>query len=116
MTVIRKPCPTCPWRLDQDASVIPNFRLELAERLAGTSPDERGMGPELGAAQFACHQSKEDPVVCAGWLAVHGSAHPAVRIKVIEGEVPVEALRPGDDWPELEPDFQAVIEKLRRTA
>jgi Family of unknown function (DUF6283) len=75
------------------------------------------MGPEFGAPQFACHQSHEGgEVVCAGWLAVHGHKHPSVRLGVANGSVPVEALEPGEDWPELEPDYQCVIEKLRRSA
>lgn len=113
----RPPCPSCPWRVDQDAAAIPHFSLDLAERLAATCPDERGMGPDFGAAQFACHQSRPGgEVVCAGWLAVAGHRHPAVRIGVARGSVPVEALEPGDGWPALHEEFAAVIEKLRRTA
>ncbi len=117
MTAVRKPCSSCPWRVDQDAAAIPNFSLELAENLAGTCPDDRGMGPEFGAAMFACHQSRDGAeVVCAGWLAVVGARHPAVRMGVIAGSVPVEALEPGKDWPELHGYFGEVIEKLRATA
>lgn len=114
---VRKPCPSCPWRLDQDAQVIPNFNLNLAERLAATSPDERGMGPDFGAPQFACHQSRDgEEIVCAGWLAVHGENHPNVRLAVAMGRLPPEALAPGDDWPELHASYHEVIAKLRATA
>lgn len=117
MTAIRKPCPSCPWRVDQDASVIPNFSLELAENLAATSPDG-GLGPDYGAPLFACHQSQGpgEEVVCAGWLATVGNAHPNVRIGVVNGSIPVEALTPGEDWPELHETFAEVIEKLRESA
>ncbi len=105
-----------PWRVDQDASDIPNFSLDLAEELAGTCPSERGYGPDIGSAQFACHQSHEgEEVVCAGWLAVAGHAHPAVRMGVLFGTVSAEALTPGDDWPELHDTFAEVIDKLRET-
>lgn len=30
MNTLAKPCPSCPWRVDKDASDIPHFRLELA--------------------------------------------------------------------------------------
>ncbi len=111
---IRKPCPSCPWRVDQRASDIPNFSIDLAENLAGTCPDERVHGPDFGAAQFACHQSRDGAeVVCAGWLAVAGHAHPAVRLSVMLGDTPHEALTPGGDWSELHESFADVIEKLR---
>ena len=116
----RQPCPSCPWRVDQDASAIPNFRLELAEGLDKTSPDEKGYGPNFTPAgepppMFACHQSTEAKyVVCTGWLAVVGSAHPVVRLAVMKGEYDPEDLRPGAGWPELHKTFQEVIQKLRR--
>lgn len=110
----REPCRSCPWRKDQDASDIPAFRLELAEALAATCPDDRGMGPEFGAPQFACHQSRPgEEIVCAGWLAQAGLAHPMVRLGIAQGDVAREAVVPRDD---LEPDYQHVIEKLRATA
>lgn len=110
---LRQPCPSCPWRVDQDSRGIPGFCMEKAEALARTS--RRGeFGPELGDPQFACHQSRPgEEIVCAGWLAVEGHAHPGARLNVALGHVPEEALAPGEDWPDLEPDFQHVIEKLR---
>jgi hypothetical protein len=120
--VSRLPCPSCPWRTDQDATAIPNFRLELAEGLDRTSPDERGFGPDFTAdgeppPMFACHQSTDlTKVVCTGWLAAVGSAHPVVRLAVMKGEYDPEDLRPGAGWPELHRNFQEVIDKLRRTS
>jgi hypothetical protein len=119
--VTRLPCPTCPWRVDQDATVIPNFRLELAEELDRTSPDEKGFGPGFTAEgepppMFACHQSTpSQEIVCAGWLAAVGSAHPVVRLNVLRGEIEPDALEPGPGWPKLHRSFQEVIRKLRRT-
>lgn len=108
---VRKPCPTCPWRIDKDARDIPNFDLELAERL------ERTCHHELGAPVFACHQSREgEEFPCAGWLAVYGIDSIAVRMMVIAGRVLAEALRPGADWPELHESFADVIRKLRASA
>jgi len=114
---VRRPCPSCPWRLDQDAQAIPHFQLALAERLARTCPDERGMGPDFGASWFACHQSQpEQGIVCSGWLASVGHCHPGVRLAVARGDLDVEELAPGGDWPPLHASFQEVIAKLRATA
>lgn len=108
---VRQPCATCPWRRDQHADTIPNFSLALAEGLASTSPDGDGMGPEAFAPQFACHQSKDGAeIVCAGWLASVGECHPMVRLAVICGDLPAEAL---EAKPELHETFTEVIEKLR---
>lgn len=113
MTAIRKPCAACPWRVDAHAQDIPNFKLELAEDLAASSPRERG-NPEFGDPQFACHQSRPgEEIACAGWLASVGHAHPQVRIGVYQGRVDVAALLPGEDWPELHGSFAEVIAKLR---
>lgn len=117
MSACRKPCPNCPWRVDQDARSIPHFSLDLAEGLANTCPDERGFGPDFGSPQFACHQSRPgEEIVCAGWLRVVGLAHPAVRMNAIAGAIPPEAFEPGGEWPELHGSFVEVIEKLRATA
>lgn len=110
-TTVRQPCKTCPWRVDQGAEDIPNFSLEMAEAL------ERTTHGEFGAPQMACHQSREgEEFVCAGWLAVHGYDSIAVRLQVISGKLPAEALRPGPDWPELHDSFAEMIEKLRWTS
>lgn len=108
---LRAPCKTCPWRVDQDATVIPNFHLALAERLIATT------GDEFGAPQFACHQSQAGKeVVCAGWLARYGWDNVGVRIGLITGKYTPDQLQPGDDWPEIHETFEDVIEKLRSTA
>lgn len=111
-----RPCPSCPWRVDQDARDIPNFDLSLAEALAPTSPDACGMGPDFGASMFACHQSKMGrEIPCAGWLAKVGHRHPGVRLSVRMGRIQPEALRPGPDWPDLHDNYPDVLDKLRAT-
>lgn len=93
---------------------IPGFELALAERLAGTSPDERGMGPDFDAPIFACHDSKPGAeITCAGWLASQGAAHPNVRLMVLRGEIEPEALKPSPEWPELHTSFADVIAEMR---
>lgn len=116
LTTIAKPCPSCPWRVDQDATDIPNFDLDLAEGLARCCPDKRGMGPDFGDSMFACHQSKDAAeIACAGWMATVGHRHPGVRLAVAMGRLDAAALRPGRGWPELHANYQNVIEKLRAT-
>lgn len=105
---VRKPCPTCPWRVDQHADEIPNFSLELAERL------DRTVGDQFGDPIFACHQSREGgEVVCVGWLARYGWNSIAVRLMLLRGALKPEQLAVGKDWPELHETFEEVIEKLR---
>ncbi|WP_430982009.1 DUF6283 family protein [Burkholderia stabilis] len=88
-----KPCASCPWRRAAGAEDIPNFDLDLAEKLADTCPDHRGMGPDFGASMFACHQSRQgEEFACAGWLAKVGHRHPAVRLAVTSGRLDPTAL------------------------
>lgn len=114
---LNKPCRSCPWRVDQDAQSIPNFDLELAERLAHCSPDEEGMGPSYLDPLFACHTSRHgEEFACAGWLARVGHAHPRVRYLVSTGKIPEQALEPGRDWPALHETYPEVLDKLRETS
>lgn len=115
---VRRPCPSCPWRVDQDAQVIPGFVLDLAEDLAGTCASTRPNHESvpLGEPMFGCHQSRPgEEFVCAGWLAVEGSGHLSARFSVMNGTMPIEALHPGEGWPELHGSYAEVIEKLRAT-
>jgi hypothetical protein len=112
-----KPCASRPSRRAASAEDIPHFSLDLAEKLADTCPDHPGMGPDLGAGMFACHQSREgEEFACAGWLAKVGHRHPAVRLAVISGRLDAAALEPGADWPELRASYQEVLDKLRETS
>lgn len=108
-----QPCPSCPWRLDQRAQDIPEFSLAKAHDLAATCPNERGHGPDFGAALFACHQSKSgSEIPCAGWLAAVGHAHPHVRIAVLHGRLAPGALERGLGWPPLHDNYGQVLRKL----
>lgn len=62
---------------------------------------------------FACHQTHEGAELpCAGWLAMVGHRHPNVRLALIQGHLPAEALRPGPDWPTLHDSYDDVLNKL----
>jgi hypothetical protein len=116
MKTAGKPCASCPWRREASADGIPNFNMALAEKLAGTCPDHQGMGPDVGASMFACHQSNQgEEFACAGWLAQVGERHPMVRLAVLSGRLDPKALEPGKEWPELHENYQEVLEKLHAT-
>lgn len=117
MKTTKKPCGSCPWRLDQDARDIPGFDLQMAESLRACSPDERGFGPDFGARMFACHKSREgEEYPCAGWLAAVGGKHPMVRMCVSTGMLPATVLTPGEDWPPIHTSYGEVLDKLRASA
>lgn len=51
---------------------------------------------------------------CAGWLAAVGYFHVGIRLLAARGEIPVEALRPGADWPELHETYEEMVEAKAR--
>ncbi|MEX5747468.1 DUF6283 family protein [Massilia sp. X63] len=111
-----RPCRACPWREDASARDIPNFDMDLAESLAATCPDERGMGPDFSVSLFACHKSREGKeIACAGWLAMVGHRHPQVRLAVLTKRLTPSTLEPGAGWPALHTNYQQVLKKLRAT-
>lgn len=114
--VLPRPCKSCPWQVEAQAEDIPKFQLELAEGLANTCPDAKGFGPDFQAPQFACHQSREgEEFACAGWLAVVGHRHPAVRLAVSQGRLPMSALAHALDWPRLHASYPEMMAKLRKS-
>jgi hypothetical protein len=106
----RQPCPSCPWRIDQHADEIPNFKLDLAEELVRTTDDQ------FGAPIFACHQSQQEKeVVCVGWLWRYGWDSIAIRLKLAREAMRPEELEMPPDWDDrLHRTFDEVITKLRR--
>jgi hypothetical protein len=103
---VHRPCSECPWRTDATPG---RFTRERWTALSRTCADIRTQAsPEFGDPLFACHKTPEEGErACAGWLATEGNAHPTVRLAVALGDVPIEALEPGEDWPDLHPDFAA---------
>lgn len=103
MKRVKRPCDECPYRVDAEPG---RFAFERWEALRSSSADERGFGPEFGGVLFACHKTPEGGErACAGWLAVEGANHPLVRLQVLTGSIPACSLSPGEDWPDLHPDF-----------
>lgn len=88
-TYRRKPCPTCPWRVD----AVGEFPAEAFRHSANTAYDMAGH-------EFACHSSgKERPSICAGFL-LNGAQHNlATRMKAANGKYDFSSI--SDDGLEL---------------
>lgn len=105
------PCSTCPWRVDQDASVIPGYVQEKAEDLLHCVGDGDAFRPVM-----ACHWTDEDrPISCKGYLAREGWSNLNVRLMLVRGQIenPSDVLDACEKHGvELEPDYPTVLEKL----
>lgn len=109
------PCAECPWRKD----VAPQFTDAQFERMAPSCADrDAGYQPMIGDIWFACHNGQvgasDTDAACAGWLAVEGHAHVGVRLAVVDGRLPAEALSAGERWPELFDGFKEMWERRSR--
>ncbi len=72
----RKPCSTCPWRVD----AVGEFPAQAFRHSAHTAYD---MAQEM----FACHQSgAEKPATCAGFLLRGADHNMSVRLMRIRGK------------------------------
>jgi len=109
------PCPTCPWRMEQRASSIPNYQHAAACNLAATT-----IGRADGFRQImACHYSSAtSPFPCRGYLARQGDLNLNVRILAAMERIPWpsrvdEACRSAGV--QLHRSYRAVLSKLSRT-
>lgn len=125
------PCGPCPIRADNADNPAAKFPAERWDRLEctvreghnGASPPPFLLRPDgwpelddngepIKTPMFACHKGQPgDPdgqIACAGWLAVFGHDHATIRYAATVGRLPASALRPGEKWPPLHPDWQAV--------
>ena len=84
-TYRRKPCDTCPWRVD----AVGEFPAEAFRHSADTAYD-------MATHTFACHSSgAEKPAMCAGFL-LNGSLHNmAVRLKLMGGKIDLDQVSDG---------------------
>lgn len=98
MNCRKRPCEECPWRRDTKPGQFPPQRYIDLRSTTGAAGQEAPMN----APMFACHKSSEDETMpCAGWLASVGYYHLGVRIHLMNGRIPREAMEPEDDWPDL---------------
>jgi hypothetical protein len=96
-----RPCLRCPWRSDCDLKAFTDADFDMLASADGRP----GCEAPLDAPMIACHLDRPDTAhpkrLCAGWLAVVGPDHLAVRFHVLAGRLPVHALAPGADLPTL---------------
>lgn len=103
----KSPCEECPWRRDTPPGQFPAERYEALRTTRGARGEEAGVYAPL----FACHKSAEGKeIACAGWLAVCGYDHLGIRIALMDGRIPPEAMEPGEDWPELFETYDEMAE------
>jgi hypothetical protein len=106
----KRPCAECPFRKDVEPGQFPAERYAA---LRGTCRSDDTVQAPLGSAMFACHKSPEGgEFACAGWLAVEGLNHLTVRLAIAQGDLPSDAVRPGEGWPELHEDYEAMARAM----
>lgn len=99
-----KPCSECPWLRDTPPGQFPSEQYEALRATSGSRDSTPpGQLPEAGldAPMFACHTITGKQIACAGWLAVEGHDHLAIRLAAVMGSIPADALEPHPDWPPL---------------
>lgn len=81
----RKPCATCPWRVD----AVGLFPSDAFRHSAGVAYD-------ASMRVFACHESgAKAPTTCAGFLLRNAANNLAVRIKTAVGQIKPDQLHDG---------------------
>jgi Family of unknown function (DUF6283) len=81
----RKPCATCPWRVD----AVGEFPAEAFRHSANTAYD-------MSRHEFACHESGEEkPATCAGYLLRGASHNLATRLKAMSGKIDFKSVSDG---------------------
>ncbi|MGV9310360.1 DUF6283 family protein [Nonomuraea sp. NPDC003727] len=109
-----RPCAgerVCPWRADADLTAFSEedmLRLQRAQQgvMRRTDTSEDDVARLTRAPRMACHKDQPDTAhpmrLCAGWLAAVGPDHIGVRLSIIDGSLPAEAVDPDTrDWPTL---------------
>lgn len=108
----RYPCNECPIRADNADNPQAKFPAERWACLSQTVRAPDGGSPQLGSIMFGCHKGEPGTnadLACAGWLARFGGNHVNVRLAIAFGRLPVEALTPGEGWPELHETWDDVV-------
>ena len=106
-----RPCKECPWVTTTSPGQFPAERYAALRHTTGTAHNQA----PLGAPLFACHATHEGhDMPCAGWLAAVGRESITVRVLVAHGRLPATTLQPGDDWPPLFTDYEAMAQAQAR--
>lgn len=104
MTKLRRPCESCPWRVDASRGYWdPQHFVEIWQNC-----QDDGMNVML------CHKSnalpKEDrgDIPCQGWIRVMGFSAIGVRILAMRGKITTEEVE-DQDGPDLFKSFAAML-------
>jgi hypothetical protein len=66
------------------------------------------------APTMSCHRDQPGTAhamrLCAGWLAVVGPHHLGVRMAILAGRLPDDALVVGQNWPELRESLNHLLD------
>ncbi|WIV52860.1 DUF6283 family protein [Amycolatopsis nalaikhensis] len=111
------PCRQCPRRRDADLTAFSDADMAKLTNANGTTGSEA----DTGAPAMSCHIDQPDTAhpmrLCAGWLAVVGRNHLAIRIAMLAGTLPPDAVTAAPDWPALHPSLEALLtERARQQA
>ncbi|MFD8339974.1 DUF6283 family protein [Streptomyces solisilvae] len=110
------PCGDCPWRTDVEPGQFEACRFEALRSTSAQPENVRSAEDVLSQPMFACHQTHEGrEQACAGWLVV-AAAQGNLRIRhaCATGDLPHEALEPGEDWPPLFESYEEMAERQGR--
>jgi hypothetical protein len=93
---MRKPCATCPWRVDATGE----FPAEAFKHSAPTSYD-------MALNSFACHTSgKEKTKTCAGFLLRGADDNLSIRMRLSDGRIDMSKV--SDDGHELHATYRTM--------
>ncbi|GLY43012.1 hypothetical protein Amsp01_090350 [Amycolatopsis sp. NBRC 101858] len=111
------PCRQCPWRRDADLTFFTDTDMAKLANANGTSGDEAA--PNSPA--MSCHIDQPDTAhpmrLCAGWLAVVGRNHLGIRMALLAGNLPPDAVTPAAGWPTLHTSLDDLLaERARQQA
>lgn len=107
------PCDECPMRADNRDNPKAKFPADRWDELSVTVRDpETRHEPPIGEILFGCHKGApgtNQDLACAGWLAQFGIDHLGVRLAVLHGRLPNDALEPGTNWPPLHQTWEDIV-------
>ena len=89
------PCAQCPWRVDVHLAPFSDADMTKLARANGCA----GAEAAVDAPAMSCHLDQpgtpHETRLCAGWLAVVGRHHLVIRMAIIAGRLPEQALSRG---------------------
>jgi hypothetical protein len=99
---MRKPCPSCPWRVSTRTADIPGGALDHAKGRAFMDPTSvKAMGCHLG-----CEPGTATSTPCAGFVLQVGTDNIGIRLALMRGWFKLSDF--GTDAP-LHPTFDAML-------